>query len=229
MVHAVDFPEKPPSEDYFVDTVGLIKQEDRQEINQIAGDLLSSEQVPIFVVTISSLLDYNAGHLSVERYAQELFNHWGVGSQERNYGMLLLVSLNDRKARIELGAQWGHNYDRQAQQVMDDLIIPQFKLNDYSGGILAGVRGLDAMARGLALPKPQTPWWVLPLIIVSFLLIVAVIVSLFKSGRSGWGWALIAALGLIIFFLLRNASSSSGSGGGFGGGSSGGGGASGSW
>ena len=56
-----------------------------------------------------------------------------------------------------------------------------------------------------------------------------VIVSLFKKGRSGWGWALIAGIAIALFFILRAAASSGGSGGSFGGGSSGGGGASGSW
>ena len=61
------------------------------------------------------------------------------------------------------------------------------------------------------------------------LIVVMVIVSLFKSGRSGWGWVLIVGIGIAIFFILRAAASSGGSGGSFGGGSSGGGGASGSW
>jgi len=54
------------------------------------------------------------------------------------------------------------------------------------------------------------------------------IYNLFKNGKSGWAWALIAALAVLIFFLLRTAAAG-GSGGGFGGGSSGGGGATGSW
>jgi len=90
------------------------------------------------------------------------------------------------------------------------------------------VQGLDAMARGLSLPKPEAPWWFLPVIIISFILIIALIVNLFKTGRTGWAWALIAFLGLLIFAILRS-SNNSGSSGGFGGGFSGGGGASGSW
>lgn len=85
------------------------------------------------------------------------------------------------------------------------------------------------MARGLGLPKPTQPWWILPLFFIGLVLVIGVIVSLFKSGRKGWGWALIAALGILIIILLKIAAASGGSGGGFGGGSSGGGGATGSW
>ena len=90
-----------------------------------------------------------------------------------------------------------------------------------------GARGLDAVARGLGLPRPTRPAWVLPLLIVGAIGFVLLVVNLFKTGRKGWAWALILAMAALLFFALRAASS--GSSGGFGGGSSGGGGASGSW
>ena len=62
------------------------------------------------------------------------------------------------------------------------------------------------------------------------ILVIGVIVSLFKSGRSGWGWVLIAALGAFLLFVIVNAMrGGGGSGGAFGGGGGGGGGATGSW
>ena len=133
------------------------------------------------------------------------------------------------KARIELGRSWAGTHDVQSEQIMRQLIIPEFKDRRYSQGILAGVRGLDAMARGLALPKQKVPWWIPVVFVGGFVLIVCVIISLFKSGRKGWGWALIAALGIMLVFILRNAAKGGGSGGAFGGGFSGGGGATGSW
>ncbi|GJM05153.1 MAG: hypothetical protein DHS20C09_11440 [marine bacterium B5-7] len=227
---AVNFPDKPPESDFFVDKASLISTEDRAEINEIASNLLSEEDIPIFIVTIGSLATYEASSQTIETYATALFNEWGIGSPERNYGILLLVSRGDRRARIELGADWGYSHDRAAQDIMDNLIIKQFKRDEYSLGILDGVRGLDAMARGLALPKATAPWWFLPALAIGAILFVMLIINLFKTGRSGWAWALIAALGaLLIFILYSAASSSGGSGGGFGGGSSGGGGASGSW
>jgi uncharacterized protein len=226
---AVNFPDKPPETDYFVDNADLIASQDRTEINTIASKLLSEENIPVFVVTIPSLSNYQASIHTIESYATSLFNEWGIGSPERNYGILLLVSKGDRRARIELGADWGHKHDRAAQDIMDNLIINQFKSGNFSLGILDGVRGLDAMARGLSLPKPTAPWWFLPALILGGIGLVILIINLFKTGRSGWAWALIAAIAVLLFFVLRTVATSGGSGGGFGGGSSGGGGASGSW
>ena len=90
-------------------------------------------------------------------------------------------------------------------------------------------RGLDALARDLQLPRPKRSWWQLLVFVGLIALGIGVAISLIKSGRKGWGWALLAALGVILFFVLRAAMSQSGGGGAFGGGSSGGGGATGSW
>jgi uncharacterized protein len=226
---AVTFPEKPPKENFYVDQAGMLAAEDAATIDKIAASLLSEEKIPILVVTIPSLISFQATDHTVDSYAAALFDEWGIGSQERNYGILLLVSVGDRKARIELGKAWGGKHDADAQHVMDAMIVPAFKRGDFSAGISEGVNALDKMARGLALPKPKSPWWILPAMVLGTLIVIMVIVSLFKSGRSGWGWALIAGIGIVIFFLLRATAASGGSGGSFGGGSSGGGGASGSW
>lgn len=226
---AADFPDKPPQQHFYVDQAGLLNAQDAQAIDQLALQLLREQRVPIIVVTIPSLLTYRAANLTVDQYARALFDHWGIGTPSRNYGILLLVSLGDRKARIELGAAWEGRHDSDAQYVMNDLIVPSFKAGDYSGGIRQGVEALDKMARGLGLPRPKQPWWVLPLIVAGIVVPIGVIISLFRSGRSGWGWALIVALGLFLVFMLRAAAKGGGSGGSFGGGSGGGGGASGSW
>ncbi len=226
---AVQFPDKPPKTDFFVDRAGLINEADRAAINQTCGALLSEETVPIFVVTIDSLASMDASGYTIEKYAYELFNDWGVGLVDRNYGMLLVVSRGDRKARIELGGGWGHSYNIDAGKIMNDLIIPEFKEDAYSKGIRRGVEGMDALARGLALPKPERPWWAIPVMLGLIALVIGIAYSLFKSGRTGWGWAFLAAVGVLLFFLLKAAASGGGSGGGFGGGSSGGGGATGSW
>lgn len=223
------FPDKPPSEHYYVDEAGLINPETGEKIDTTAAALLGEEKIPLYVVTIPSLAGHDAVTQTIEQYATALFDQWGIGWQDRNYGILLLISKGDRKARIELGADWGREFDYQAQQVMDKLIVPAFKRGDFAGGIADGVRGLDAMARGLELPKPKTPWWFWPALIGGLILMIVMIINLFKSGRTGWAWALLAALGIFLFFIIRTILSSSGSGGGFGGGSSGGGGATGSW
>lgn len=226
-VQGATSPPKPSSNHYYVDKADLIAADTGQKIDTIAEALLREKKIPLYVVTIPSLSYYEAANYTIEQYATALFDEWGIGWQERNYGILLLISLGDRKTRIELGADWDGDYDYKAKQIMDTLIVPPFKRSDFAGGIVEGVRGLDAMARGLGLPEPKAPWWFFPVVITGVFLFVGVIINLFKTGRSGWAWALIIGTGALLVFMAKNASS--GSKGGFGGGSSGGGGASGSW
>ena len=92
----------------------------------MAGALLAERDVPILVVTIPSLTARGAAGYTIERQTAEPFERWGIGSQGRNYGMLLLVSVGDRAARIELGADYAGRHDASAAQVMDNLILPEF-------------------------------------------------------------------------------------------------------
>ncbi|KTD11814.1 hypothetical protein Lgra_1272 [Legionella gratiana] len=228
-VFAMNFPNKPASDSFIVDEANLIDPTTTKQINELIFQVWNEQRIPIYVVTIPSLANYEASGVSIEQYASELFNNWGIGSPDRNYGILLLVSKGDRKARIELGKAYDHRYDNEARDIMQNLIIPNFKNNDYALGISEGVRGLAALVRGQSIPLPKQPWWAWPLMIGSVILITAVIVSLFKNGRRGWGWALIIILATFIGYLLWAAAKAGGSGGGFGGGSSGGGGSTGSW
>ena len=229
----VEFPERPDERGFINDSADLIDAGDYEEIRSLADSLLTDKAVPVIVVTISSLSDYNA-YNGIESYARDLFNQWGVGLPEWNYGILLLISVQDRKARIELGGDWGYSKNDDTDLIMDTLIIPAFKRGDFSGGIAAGVRGLDAMARDLAIPSPPKPAWYYPLMIGLAFLVIFTAVSLYRRGSSGWAWLFWGVIFTILFFLLRAAAENSSSGGGysggsFGGGSSGGGGSTGSW
>jgi uncharacterized protein len=232
--------ERPGEREFVLDTANMISDADKQKIKQVADKLLTDKAAPIIVVTIDSMAKHGGAGLRIETFARLLFDQWGIGpaklgDTQWNYGMLLLVSKQDRKARIELGAGWKREKDAVAQKIMDDMIIPAFKRGDFSGGIVAGVEGLDKMARDLELPKRPRPTshYIIGAVFVG--LLVFTVISLIRRGASGWAWLMWAAVfgvvGMLLYHLATSRSSGGGgfSGGSFGGGSSGGGGASGSW
>ncbi|MBD0259323.1 MAG: TPM domain-containing protein, partial [Cytophagales bacterium] len=53
----------------------------------------------IAVLTVTSLEDE-----ILEEVANQVFNAWGLGQRGKNNGVLLLVAVNDRKLRIEVGS-----------------------------------------------------------------------------------------------------------------------------
>jgi uncharacterized protein len=240
----VRFPDRPGQRQFILDEARLLSPEDREKIEVIAHETLKQTAAPIIVVTIRGLRYYGAGFISIEQYARRLFDHWGIGHPRlkaggreipRNLGVLLLVAVQDRKARIELGADWGHRKDAQCREIMDDHIIAAFKREDFSGGILAGVEALAAMVRDEPIPSPPRPSWHYILIAAVIGLGIFTVVSLIRRGSSGWAWlfwgAVFALLGALLYHTMRRRSYGSGGfgGGSFGGGFSGGGGATGGW
>lgn len=233
---------RPGERDFIVDLADLISAADEQKIRELATSLLNEKATPIVVVSIESMDKYGGAGMRIETFARLLFDQWGIGQakigdQLWNTGILLLVSRDDRKARIELGAGWRHDQDSLAQQIMAEQIVPRFRQGDFSGGIVAGVEALDKMARGLELPQPPTPWWRPWLTVAAIGVVIFTVISLIRRGTGGWAWllwgAVFSVLGYLLYSFLTSSRNSGGgggfSGGSFGGGFSGGGGATGSW
>ncbi|MBT3198761.1 MAG: hypothetical protein HN350_02495 [Phycisphaerales bacterium] len=230
---------RPGDREFVRDLAGMLSPADKQKIKEIGDELMFDKATPIIVVTIKSMSDHGGRGMRIETFARLLFDQWEIGVAELNgsvwnTGILLLISEGDRKARIELGAGWGHQRDNVCAQIMEDLIIPEFKDGDFPGGILAGVGALDKMARDMEIPKRPRPMWHY-LAVVGFIgLAIFTAVSLYKRGSSGWAWLLwgvvFTVVGMILYTALTSRGGGGGGGGGsFSGGSSGGGGATGSW
>ena len=232
--------ERPGQHEFIRDLAGLIDERDKHEIRQICAKLLREKATPIIVVTIESMAKYNGAGMRIDIFARLLFDEWGIGhaklrGEPWNTGILLLVSKEDRKARIELGAGWAHDKDAQCQRIMSERIVPFFKRGDFSGGILSGVESLDKMAHGLEIPDPPLPWWTYALIGAFFAVVFTSFVSLVQSGTHGWGfvfWSI--TIGIVTWLLIqmltnRSSNGYGGDGGSFDGGCSGGGGADGGW
>ena len=89
---------------------------------------------------------------TIENYAFNLFDTWGIGDAETNRGLLLLIAPNERKVRIEVGCGLESTVsDVTAVRIIRERITPVYKDGDLAGGTLAGV---DALIERLALPKP---------------------------------------------------------------------------
>ena len=137
---AESYPNRADS--YVNDYASILTAADR---GKIRTQLMSVTQANVTVLTIGSIGDYTNDDIRFETFATQLFNHWGIGNAKRNDGVLLLVSKNDRKVRIELGKGFLSTYDNQAKRIIDDVIVPEFKQSRYSAGISNGVAAIAQM------------------------------------------------------------------------------------
>jgi uncharacterized protein len=184
---AVAQPIVPPAPDrgYIADYAGVLTDAHVGEINRMSNDLLLRQGVPIAVLTIRSRHEVQAHTMMIEPYARLVFDQWELGAANRNLGMLIVVAVEDREARIELGAEWQGKADAVADQVMQERMIPHFQVGDYGKGIAEGVRALAAYADGGGLPpKPRHPAFWPRVIAFSCLAIAIVADGIIRRGRS---------------------------------------------
>ncbi|MDU8926648.1 TPM domain-containing protein [Alisedimentitalea sp. MJ-SS2] len=130
------------------DFAGLLSDETETEISTQLDLLREDTGIEMTVVTLSRK-DMFAPDLSLEEFAAGLFDQWGIGHKTRNDGILFLVLLTDRESRIELGKGYAGEWQFEANWVMDNAIIPEFKNGNYESGIKEGV---DETIRKIARP-----------------------------------------------------------------------------
>ena len=181
--------------------------------------------------------------------AIELGRKWGVGNKKNNNGVVLLVSVEDRK--LNISPAYGLEKalpDLTCQQIIENIIVPNFKGNDYYAGINEGTDAIIQATKGeFHAPENYNRRGKSSGIgrLVFFAVIIIIFLAISAGGRGGGGGSFMSRSGVMPFILgsmLGSAgrgdggwggggggSSGGGGFGGFGGGSFGGGGSSGSW
>jgi len=136
-----------PTVQFFVnDFADVITKSDEEEIFNISKKLYekSGNSTQVVVVTIKSLNGY-----SIEEYANELFNKWGIGDKEKNDGALILLSVGDRESRIEVGyGLEGVLTDAGTGRIQDQYMIPYYKNNEFSKGLVNGTNAICRVIDG---------------------------------------------------------------------------------
>jgi uncharacterized protein len=234
---------KPNPPRLVTDVAGVLSADQLQALEQklVAIDDSSSNQI---AVVILPSLEGNPK----EEYATKLFREWGIGNKKTNNGVLLLVAIQDRQIRIEVGyGLEGAIPDITALNIIDNDIKPAFKQGAYYEGLDKATDDIAKAAVGEYKVKRAKKGKSDGGSLMLFVFIVIIIVSI-VGRRGGGGGSNIGgngfndiATGMLLGSLLGGGGrrgggwGDSGGGfggggfGGFGGGSSGGGGAGGGW
>ncbi len=124
-----------------IDSAGLLTGSQFTQLNrQLIEYELSRNDGSQFVVFIVP----STGGESIETFAHRAFNTWKIGRKGQNNGLLLVVAVNDRNLRFEVGyGLEGILPDVSAGRIIRQRITPEFKKGHYFTGIEAGV--IDAI------------------------------------------------------------------------------------
>ncbi len=240
------YPDKPEPARLVNDFAHMLNVEQAALLEAKLAGFARETSTQITIVTIKNL----GGH-DVEEYSVEVFNRWGLGQQGKNNGVLLLASLDDRKAWITVGKGLeGVLTDAKSGLIFRNELVPAFKQGNYYEGLSNSTEAIIAVTKGEykadGLQKGTHIPFTAIIIIVVFIIFF---LRMFRGGGGGGGNYMSGggfggfATGMLLGNLLGGGGRDSGgwgggdSGGfgggggfgGFGGGSTGGGGAGGSW
>ena len=86
---------------------------------------------------------------TIETYAVKLFEEWGVGQKGKDNGALILVAIQDREMRIEVGyGMEGIIPDATAFAIVQKILTPKFAAGDFAGGLREAVTVMGAAIAG---------------------------------------------------------------------------------
>jgi uncharacterized protein len=96
---------------------------------------------------------------TIEQYSIRVVDAWKLGREGVDDGVLLLVALQDRTLRIEVGdGLEGVLPDAIARRIIDETIKPLFRQQDIHGGVNAGLDRIMQVVDGEPLPPPDRRW-----------------------------------------------------------------------
>lgn len=212
------------------DTVGLLSEAEKQELNQklIKFEDSTSTEIEVIIIPTTKGEDVNF-------VAQQYGEKWGIGKKEPDNGIVFLIATEDRKMSIQQGRGVEKYLTASvAGQILDYLVTPYFKQGQWFNGINYGTSAIMDAVKGKFKPiadsEAQPIEISLKHILIIALIFFLLIYLLSKNNRNNGGGryddddVIITRRGRKVypggFFPFPTGG---GFGGGFGGGSSGGG------
>ncbi|WP_076792848.1 YgcG family protein [Chlorobium sp. KB01] len=209
------------------DYAAMISPSVKAELEAKLQQFEAAESTQIAILTVPSL----EGE-PIENFSIKVAEAWKIGHKGSDNGVLLIVSRDDHKVRIEVGfGLEGRLTDLLSGRIINDEIVPSFKAGKFDDGFSKGVDAIIAAVHGEYKAKPQAKGSngkpSIPLLFI--ILLVIYFISQLSRGHKGGGPMVHRGLGG--GFYGGGGSFGGGGGGGFsgGGGGFGGGGASGDW
>lgn len=121
-----------PTDRFFVnDFAEVISREDEDAMYAMGVQLYEKTKAQVVVVSVDSLEG-----MDISEYGVKLGRQWGIGDKEKNNGVLLVFSKNDRQVGISVGyGLEGALTDTKTGILLDTYAIPPFKKDDFSSGL----------------------------------------------------------------------------------------------
>ena len=143
--------------DYVSDYAGLLSDTQRRDLNDRAAEIADEYNFGVFVVVVNDYKSYVNG--SIADFSENVFHRYGLGRGQKEEGVLLAMSMNDRNYDIYAHGDFG-NYaftdygkDQLANSFLDD-----FRRNDWAGGFRDFIKTSGDMLEKARNGQPVDTW-----------------------------------------------------------------------
>lgn len=181
------------------DYAGVLGDTSALEAKLAAEEQRAGNQV--VVLTVADL-----GGQDIESYANAAFHQWRLGHKGVDNGVLIVLAVKDRRARIEVGyGLEGDLTDVTSSLILRERMHPLFAQGDYAGGVNAGVDGVLAVLAGATVSgtsettKRENP---VPIWVSIFLVALTVLFSLMAASGGGMMTLWVTPMCSIFLFVL---------------------------
>ena len=122
----------PVGDIYVQDFADVLSTDEENQLKNIGRNLEDQTTAQVAVLTVNTI-----GDKTIAEYANEAFRQYGIGSKKENNGVLLVLALNERQVRIEVGyGLEGRIPDGKAGRILDDQAIPYLKQNQPNQAVI---------------------------------------------------------------------------------------------
>lgn len=142
----------PKLDSRVIDEAKILSPNVKKDIDLILKEEEEKSSNQIVVVILNSLHGY-----TIEEYSYQLGRYWQIGQKDKNNSVLLVISMDERKIRIEVGyGLEGALTDKIAHEIINYTIKPNFKANQYELGILKAINEIITSIKGEYVAKPKS-------------------------------------------------------------------------
>lgn len=145
----------PKLEHRVTDLAGMLQAAQRDALENVLKTYEDRTGSQIAVLLVPSTAPE-----AIEQYGIRVFDQWKLGRKGVDDGVLLIVARDNppalRRLRIEAGrGVQGSLTDAQSKRILQDVIAPHFRQNDFYGGLAAGVSAITSLLDKEQFPEPE--------------------------------------------------------------------------
>jgi len=131
----------PAPSGYVNDFAKVMRAKDAEAVESLAAAVKEKTGAELALVTVNSYAPY----ATISEYSIALAEAWGVGERDKDNGVILILAMTEREVRIEVGyGLEGAIPDSVAGRILDNVVIPAFQDENFSGGLRDGCRSIAA-------------------------------------------------------------------------------------